>query len=128
MTSGGSQITAGDVESLNNATILRSAAIAKLAGTALVVISSAGMLAWLWLVARSQLELGPYGIPFRGEGDPAVDERIDQVASTLGLLVNSALALTIGCAVRMLSDYVTARSGGSLTGYEPGDLAPIADE
>jgi len=40
----------------------------------------------------------------------------------------AALTAGAGTAIRLAADYAVARTGGSLTGYEPGDVWPGGDE
>jgi hypothetical protein len=120
-------ITPEDVEELNAAAIARAAAFVRIAGTVLVGVGAAGCLAWLWTAVRSQQELSPnvgFGLP--GSESPQVElvDRIDLLAPFLGAWVLAAFVVGFGLLLRLAADFVLARSGGSVTGFEAGDVLP----
>jgi hypothetical protein len=120
-------ITADDIAALNRAAVARAAALARLAGSVLVVIGAVGVAAWLWLVAR---RLGVAGDnPFAGvfftygdfEFDLSFADRLDLVADAFPNLLWAAGAAGLGFGLRLVADYAVARTGGTLTGFEVGD-------
>jgi hypothetical protein len=121
-------ITEEDVAALNRASIARAAAFVRIAGSVLVVVGAVGCLAWLWNVIRTQqqvsssvrLVLGGPGAPI----DVDLVDRLDLFVSVIALLVTSALAAGFGLLLRLVADFLVMRSGGTLTGFEPGDVVP----
>jgi hypothetical protein len=121
-------ITEEDVAALNRASIARAAAFVRIAGSVLVVVGAVGCLAWLWNVIRTQqqvsssvrLVLGGPGAPI----DVDLVDRLDLFVSVIALLVTSALAAGFGLLHRLVADFLVMRSGGTLTGFEPGDVVP----
>jgi hypothetical protein len=61
-----------------------------------------------------------------GGDRPPIDvdlvDRVDLFTPYVGLLVESALVIGFGLALRLIADFLVARSGGTLTGFEPGDV------
>lgn len=119
-------VTADDVAALNAATVLRAAALARIAGAILVGIGILAASGWLWATVRDQQTANERYGGGGGFGDvdsESVDlvERIDILVTNLPVLVFASLAVGGGLGLRVLADYSVARSGGSLTGYEPGD-------
>lgn len=127
--------TADDIAVLNRMAVERSAAFTRIAGGVVLVIGVVGALSWLWLTVRLQLELddnsGITGVPSIDGFDERTTwlDRVDSLTSYVHLLVFAGLALGLGLALRTMSDYVVARTGGSLTGFRVGDdLVLQADE
>lgn len=125
-------ITADDVVSLNRAAILRTAAFARIAGSALVVMGAVGTVAWIWLAIRQQQAFNdaaaePPDVSFGDRFDVSLAERLDAVAGSASLLLLAAITVGAGFGLRSFADYTVARSGGSLTGFEPGDQLDDAD-
>ena len=122
----GERVTEADIVLLNRGTVVRGAFFARTAGSVLIVIGAIGFLTWLWTVLRGQNVLGDLGEDFFvGGGDSlSISERIDVFSYSIGLLLESALVVGVGCALRLIADYTVARLGGSLTGYEVGDDVP----
>lgn len=134
-------LTAGDIVALNGQAVARAAAFVRLAGTALVVAGAIGGAGWLWATYRQQVLVDDAGditssmiVEQADEGgmasppatffetfDVSLVERIDMVAGGLGLAVIAVLAAATGLGLRLAADYTVARTGGSLTGYQPGD-------
>jgi hypothetical protein len=120
---------------MNGMAVTRSAAFARIAGTVLVAIGAVGALAWLWLAVRAQQALTGRDMGLLlpdGAGpeppDPSVAERLDTLAAGTGLLLTASLAAAVGIVARMAADYAVTRTGGSLTGYEAGDVLPDDSE
>jgi hypothetical protein len=128
---GGGIVTAEDVATLNRATVTRAAAFVRLAGTALVVASVVFLAAWAWVTVRQQQQISGE-VVYSGASDLEPDsgasaqQRIDVFTSSLVLLFDAALLAGVGLALRLLADHTVARVGGSLTGYEVGDV--LADD
>jgi hypothetical protein len=124
---GGDIVTADDVAALNRATVTRAAAFVRMAGTALVVAGVVFLTAWAWVVVRQQQRLDDEMV-FTGvsevgpEDGVSMQERIDVLTTSLSLLFFGALLVAVGLASRLLADHTVARAGGTLTGYEAGDV------
>lgn len=121
------RVTADDLVELNDEVLARTASLARATGTALMVLGAVGAAAWLWLVARQQQLVGggDVGIFSFGadEGGPSFTQRLDGFASTFGYLVSVALTAGFGLLLRVLGQYLTARTGGSLlSAVKAGDL------
>jgi hypothetical protein len=89
-----------------------------------------GVVAAVWVGVRSQFAAGDaYVSPFGG-GDESLTlaERFDLVVAPVAYAVAAALTAGAATALRLAADYAVARTGGSLTGYEPGDVWPGEDE
>jgi hypothetical protein len=116
-------VSAEDVQALNRATLSRSAWFAQLAGTALIVVGALAVLGWLWLIVRQQQRAGDvFGFTFDSEPEhPTIAGRIDMITGTVTVLVQAALAVGIGCGLRLWGQDLASRVGTSLTGYEVGD-------
>jgi hypothetical protein len=119
-----SVVTGEDIEDLNRAVIRRAGVFAQIAGAALVVVGAVGLAAWAWIVIRQQLLRDGSSFSFDSGDRTTLAVRIDILAGTFGYLVEPAVALTIGLAVRLLSGVLLARAGVSLTGFEPGEPFP----
>jgi hypothetical protein len=118
-------ITAQDVEELNGAVVARTAAFVRIAGTVLVVVGVVGCAAWLWTTVRTQQAVSAsvnFGIPASGP-KPDVDliDRVDLFAPYVPAVVTASLVVGFGLLLRLVADFVVARAGGSLTGFEAGD-------
>jgi hypothetical protein len=119
-----STLTSDDIAALNGQMVARSAAFARVAGTALVIAGVVAIAAWVWIAVRQQqaLESCPAGA---GGVSPAFDvsfsDRIDLLVSQILLGVTGVLAAGVGLGLRLIADYSVVRVGGSLTGFEPGD-------
>lgn len=118
-------LTADDITDLNRQAVVRTAAFARLAGTALVVAGAIAMAAWLYLVVRQQqiVNGGDSFSPSLGvlSEDVSFAQRVDLLASQVTLGIWAVVAVGVGLGLRLVADYSVARTGGSLTGYEPGD-------
>jgi hypothetical protein len=122
-------ITAQDVEELNGV-VVRAAAFVRIAGTVLVVVGVVGCAAWLWTTVRTQQAVSAsvnFGIPATGP-KPDVDliDRVDLFAPYVGAVVIASLVVGFGLLLRLVADFVVARTGASLTGFEAGDR--LADQ
>ena len=128
-----SRVTDDDVAEINRATLGRTASVSRHVGTALIVLAAVGVAAWLWVLARQQQLLGGgdgssgfFGSP---EGDVSVTERVDLFASSIGFLLNAAMVAGLGLALRLVAEYLLARSGVSLSGLDVGEPWPdVAEE
>lgn len=113
-----------DVENLNRVAVERSASIARIAGSVLVVIGAVGVAGWAWITVRTQDRAGPvqFGL---GEDfdapDVSLSERIDLFTASLSLLLSSAVVVGVGLFLRFAGDYGQTRVGGSVTGFRVGD-------
>ena len=110
--------------------VSRAAGFARYAGAALIVVGVIGVVAAVWLGVRSQLSAGDaYVSPFGGgDESPTLADRFDLVVAPVAYAVAAALTGGAGTALRLAADYAVARTGGSLTGYEPGDVWPDEGE
>lgn len=125
MSDDGSTVTPDDVAGSNEALIQRTAYFAQLVGTGLVAVAAVGALAWLYVAARQQLNASDFTFGGNDGTDPvSLGERLNLFASAFGYLMQAALVLAIGVAIRLLAQWATARTGGSLTGFQPGDPFP----
>jgi hypothetical protein len=120
-------VTRDDVVILNRAVVARAAVMARLVGSALIVLAAVAAAAWAWLVVRQQVTMDDESAFSGGFEDLSIGQRIDLFANILPYLVYAGLALGAGIGLRLLADYAQARTGGSLTGYEPGDTLPDPD-
>jgi hypothetical protein len=116
-------VTEADVESLNRASIVRAAAFVRIAGSVLVVVGALGAVAWLWTMVRTQQQAGAR-FEFSDSGALELDlvDRVDILAPYVGVLATTALVVGFGLLLRLVSDFVVARSGGTLSGFEAGDV------
>jgi hypothetical protein len=121
---GGDIVTSEDVIVLNRAVMVRAAAFARLAGTALLVVAGVAVAAWVWVTVRQQQAAEDSFVGFPGDEDLSLGQRVDLFANTLTYLIYAAVAGGVGVALRLLADYTVARTGGSLTGFESGDTLP----
>jgi hypothetical protein len=136
--SDGSEIlTADDITDLNRQAVVRAAAFTRLAGAALVIAGVLAIVAWGWILVRDQLRLDDYdGIDMVAEQTPPEDgplfdfdgafdvtfaDRVDVLLARLGFALTAVVAVGVGLGLRLVADYSVARTGGTLTGYEPGD-------
>jgi hypothetical protein len=117
-------VTATDIDRLNRTAVARGARLAHMAGTGLLVLAGILFVAWLWAFLRQQDLLASTPGPLRvvGHPDPAV--RVDLAISSLSLLANAGVLTALGTGLRLIADYATARTGGSLVGVRVGDLIP----
>jgi hypothetical protein len=124
----GDIVTAEDVAALNRATVARAAAFARLAGTALVVVGVVVLAAWAWVTVRQQQRLSSVEGAYTGlsdvrpGSDVSVQERIDVLSTGVVLVFEAALLVGVGLGLRLFADNSVARAGGTLTGYEVGDV------
>jgi hypothetical protein len=134
-------LTADDIAGLNRQAVLRAAAFTRLAGAALVVAGVLAIIAWGWILVRDQLRLDDYDdlmlnpapaespvdsrplIDFAGAFDITFADRVDVLLGRLGFSLTAVVAVGVGLGLRLFADYSVARTGGSLTGFEPGDRA-----
>lgn len=118
-------IGAEDIERLNRLAIARTRGLARLVGTALMIIGAIGVVGWLWYTVRQQQELNDLTSSEFGEGDDlSLAERIDSVVGVLPFLLYAAVPLGGGIGLWLLGDYAVARTGGSLSSYQAGDPVP----
>ena len=120
-------VTDEDVDALNRATMARAAAFVRLAGSVLVAAGATGVAAWLWLAIRTQQNLSSSSVHLTlgGQGAPLdfdLVDRLDLLTASFGLLMTSVLVVGFGLLLRLIADFVDARSGGTLTGFVPGDV------
>jgi hypothetical protein len=129
MTAGGTDdiVTTEDVVVLNRAVVARAAVFARMAGTVMLVVAGIALAAWVWVLVRQQ-QAAEDSLVFVPTGDDlTVGQRVDLFVNTLAYLVYAAVTGGVGIGLRLLSDYAVARTGGSLTGFEPGDTLPDPD-
>lgn len=120
-------VTTEDVVVLNRAVVARAAVFARMAGTAMLVVAGVALAAWVWVLVRQQ-QAAEDSLVFVPTGDDlTVGQRVDLFVNTLAYLVYAAVTGGVGVGLRLLSDYAVARTGGSLTGFEPGDTLPDPD-
>jgi hypothetical protein len=118
-------LTADDVAHLNGSAVARTAAFARLAGTALVAVGGLGAAAWLWSTVRIQMLIdGTGGLSLDPAESVSLAERLDAASQYVATLVFAGLAIAGGLALRLVADYTVARTGGTLTGYVAGDPFP----
>lgn len=121
--------TQEDIDSVNGSTNRRAAQIAYVVGAGLVVVGIVGAIAWVWIAIRQQVRIADGGsFSFSQDGTADLGDRIDVFATTLGLLLEAALVLSAGVAIRVLSGVFLAREGVSLTRLTVGDPFPGAPE
>ncbi|HYF45378.1 MAG TPA: hypothetical protein VD926_04145 [Acidimicrobiales bacterium] len=120
-------VTVGDVDDLNRAALDRSAALARVAGTALVVVGVVGVVAWGWLTVRQQQEASPFAMGFVETSDVSVVDRVTLAAGSYTVLLFSGLALVLGLLARVAADVGQMRAGGSVTGLRAGDTLPYRE-
>jgi hypothetical protein len=133
-------LTADDIAGLNRQAVLRAAAFTRLAGAALVIAGVLAIIAWGWIVVRDQLRLDDYDdfapipvsssmddsgplLDIEGAFDVSFADRVDVLLGRLGFTLTAVVAVGAGLGLRLFADYSVARTGGSLTGFEPGDRA-----
>lgn len=121
---GGDIVTSEDVIVLNRAVVARAAGFARLGGTAVLVVGGLGLAAWVWVTVRQQQMAEDTMVLAPGSEDLSFGQRVDLVANTYVYLIYAAVAVGVGLALRLVADYAVARTGGSLTGFEPGDTLP----
>jgi hypothetical protein len=117
-------LTADDITALNRQAIVRAAAFSRLAGTALVIAGAIAMAAWLWLAVRQQqiVDDAEFSAPLSSlDRDVSFVQRLDLLAGQVTLAMWAVVAVGVGLGLRLVADYSVARTGGTLTGYEPGD-------
>jgi len=117
-------VTATDIDRLNRTAVARGARLAHVAGTGLLVLAGILFVGWLWAFAREQGLLPNSDGPFRFASHPDGTVRIDLAISTLSLLASAGILTGLGSGLRLIADYATARTGGSLVGIEVGDVIP----
>jgi hypothetical protein len=122
-----STVGAEDVAALNRAMVERAAAFTRIAGTVLIVVGVIGVLAAVWFIVREQQQLDSGGMFGGNEGDVSLLDRFDVFTTRFAVFELPALVAGAGLALRLLADYATARTGGTLTGYEVGDEMPDID-
>lgn len=125
-------ITADDVAGLNRTAVTRTAALTRLAGSALVVIGVVALASAIFFSVRQQQRLDDgvyFGTDFdaRDRDAPSFLDRVDVFTQTFSQWALAGLALAGGLVLRLFADYAVARTGGSITGYEPGDQLPGDD-
>jgi hypothetical protein len=125
-------VTTDDVQELNRTAVVRASAFVRIAGTALVVVGLFGLLAWLWGSIRSQQHAEPptsLGFRLPGSADAvSLVERLDLFFPYVGIAVSSALVVGVGLLLRLVADFAVERVGGTLSGFEPGDVLPEVDD
>jgi hypothetical protein len=122
-------LTADDVAHLNGSAVARTAAFARLAGTALVAVGALGTAAWLWSTVRIQMQIDDTGgLSLDPAESVSLAERFDVASQYVATLVFAGLAVAGGLALRLVADYTVARTGGTLTGFVAGDPFPGDDE
>jgi hypothetical protein len=128
MTDDDDGVTARLIALLNRASVERSAAIARIAGSVLIIVGIIGMVMWLWLVVRTQDNANPSGMDFGfGEVDDDVplSRRLDLFASTMSALLFSSAAIVLGMLARLLGDYTQSRIGGQRHRVPRGRRLPV---
>jgi hypothetical protein len=113
-----SLVSADDVAALNRASVDRSAAIARLIGSGLVVIGVVVTLGWVWVAVRTQQQLDDTSL------DVEFKHRLDTFAANLSILAVAALTVGVGAAMRLIADYSQTTVGSSVTGWVEGDRFP----
>jgi hypothetical protein len=117
---------------MNRAAIARATAFVRLAGTVVVAIGAIGVLAWLWTAVRAQQQVAPAvtigldaQLPSR---DVSLIDRIDLLAPYVESLLLAFLVIGFGLLLRLIADFVLDRTGGTITGFEAGDILGDEDE
>lgn len=126
MTADDVRVTADDVTELNRATLQGTSALARHAGTALIVVAGVGLVAWMWIAARQQRLVGADGFPgFGSDGEGvSLTQRLDLLANSIGFLVNAVLVGGLGLGLRLVAELTISRGGGSLTAAAVGEPWP----
>lgn len=117
-------LTAADLAVMNRMAVARAAAFVRIAGTVLAVVGAVGLGGWLWLAVRYQQQAGLGFDGWPGGSGPSPVERVDQFVGTIYVGMEAALVVGIGLLARLGADYAVARTGGSLTGFQVGDVLP----
>ncbi len=114
-------LNAEDVAFLNRE-IMRDAAVrARLVAIILMVVGTVGAAGWMWITIRTQQNVRERSFAFRGGGVTALD-RLDAAVTTVGVLVTSAFTFGVGVALSLMSSHLTVTYGGTLSGFEEGDV------
>lgn len=92
----------------DEATAPASVAWCRYGGSALVGLGVVGALTWLWSVVRSQF--GDESPIFHVDGR-SWEFRIDAFATHLPLVIESAVVIGVGLALRLVADYTASRAG-----------------
>ncbi len=74
-----------------------------MAGAALIVVGSIGMVAWAWTAVRTQQVVGPVGLGFGGDFEgpaPSLAQRIDLAAGVYVLVASAGASPAIGPGIR----------------------------
>jgi hypothetical protein len=127
------RVTADDVAGLNRSAVTRAAFFARWVGTVLVIGGVILLAAAVWTSVRLQQRLDERsGSAIGGletdADDPTLLDRTDVFAQGLINWTLPALVIGGGLGLRLFADYSMARTGGSISGFEPGDPVPGGDE
>lgn len=123
-------VTEEDVAVLNNSALRDSAIWGHRAGTAAVFAGLFGVAAWLWLTIRYQLDLGGRFAGFSGGDGESADlaDHIDALFQTASMLLFGVVTVAVGASVRLYCDRALAAAGGTITGWEAGDVVDLPDD
>ena len=124
MTDGDVILTAGDIEDLNRDAVLRAAAFVRIAGAVLVGVGAVGAAAWLWSAVRTQQQATPStGFSFDSRLAVGLGHRPHRLLAPFrgGARRRQPRRRVRGRTLRLVTDFIASRSGGSITGFEPGD-------
>ena len=138
MTEADRTITTEDVVAMNRASVERSAYLARLGGSVLVVVGVLATLGWLWAQIRNQQRFDDFRdsavlgvLSINSSIRSSETTRVDLLMASLGGLWLPGLAVAGGLTLRMLADFTLTRVGGSITGFVVGDVLDVelfADE
>ena len=128
------QITEADIAGMNRKFVTRAAAFARRAGACIVILGALALAAWGWNTVRFQQQLGdscsdssPLGIVDGGDCVGAL-RRTDALAAGFSTAALAAATIGIGFTMRLLADYSDARTGGSISGFQPGDQIEVSGD
>jgi hypothetical protein len=120
-------VTIEDVVVTNRSTVERTARLARQLGNVLLGVGILGVATFLWITVRQQQELEDQG--FSGiapvEDEVSWVDRVDAFTNPVIYLLFAAMVFSGGVVIRLLADGVVALTGGSLSGYEPGDTLDV---
>jgi len=118
-------VTSEDIEELNRLSVARAAAFTRMGGAVLLAMSALGLVGWLWVVIRTQQQSALFRFGNPG-GSPDLLDRVSLLTTSLDGLLTSVLVGGVGLVMRLLADLAQTLTGGTVTGFQVGDVIPSA--